>query len=396
MRVSASFVLSSWLTLLVQESAARPSLCENAKSIYVMSNEDVNSVIAVPIGKNGKLFGGTSTATGGKGARVIDGTTHVSALTDGLVSQSCLTVAGHKLFAVNPGSNTVTMFSIDRKDATKLKMVGKPAAVPGEFPNTVAASKKHKIVCVGTSGAVAGVSCTSFSRHGMGAMDALRPFDLKQTTPPVGPLNTVSQVFFSEDQNTLFVTVKGDPTKGNTGFLASFPVKYTSKGAVISKNGIRSSPAGTAVLFGSSPIAGSRDIFVTDASFGGAVLSFNSVGVASVKGKAAIDGQKATCWSTISPETNTAFVTDVATNRLVEMSLEDASIISKIDLSANGDPGMIDLRAAGNFIYALSPGNGTTNPAVTVVHATKKVQVQHFELQGLGASNRAQGVAVLL
>ncbi|PTN52983.1 hypothetical protein C9J98_18000 [Stenotrophomonas panacihumi] len=105
------------------------------------------------------------------------------------------------------------------------------------------------------------------------------------------------------------------------------------------------------------------------------------------------DGQKATCWATVSNATNTAFVTDVATTRLVEMSVTDASIVGQIDLT-NGDPGLIDLKAAGNFIYALSPGNGTTPAAVTVVNAVNKTQVQHLRLRHQVSKN-AQGMAVL-
>lgn len=151
------------------------------------------------------------------------------------------------------------------------------------------------------------------------------------------------------------------------------------------------------MLFGSSTIPNSNDIFVTDASFGGAVLSVDpATGAASVKGKATIDDQKATCWAAVSPVSKTAFVTDVGVNHIVEMSLEDASIQATIDLSSNGDPGLIDLKAAGNFIYALSPGNGTSSPAVTVVDVTSKLQVQHFGLQDLGVSQNAQGMTVLL
>src|SRR5512142_2473180 len=98
------------------------------------------------------------------------------------------------------------MFAIDAKDPSKLTMVGKPAAIPGEFPNTVAASMKNSLACVATTGAKAGVSCASFSSEGLGTMDGLRPFNLGQTTPPVGPTNTVSQVFFSNDGSTLFST----------------------------------------------------------------------------------------------------------------------------------------------------------------------------------------------
>jgi DNA-binding beta-propeller fold protein YncE len=192
----------------------------------------------------------------------------------------------------------------------------------------------------------------------------------------------------------------------NTGFLAAFAVSAGCAGApqrrtpaanVVRQQAVRSSPDGTAVLFGSSTIPGSSDLFVTDASFGAAVLSIDpQTDVATVAGKGVVDGQKATCWVAISPSTNTAFVTDVGTNRLVEMSITDASVLGQIDLSANGDPGLIDLRAAGRFVYALSPGNGTSPAAVTVVDVMAKKQVQHFMLQSVGAGKNAQGMAVLL
>ncbi|KAJ2985975.1 hypothetical protein NUW58_g5252 [Xylaria curta] len=277
------------------------------------------------------------------------------------------------------------MFAINRNDPTKLTLVGEPVAVPGEFPVTVAASGRNKVVCVGTSGAVAGVSCSTFSAQGIEGMDSLRAFDIGQTTPPVGPTNTVSHVFFSEDESTVFTTVKGDPATNKTGFLAAFPVIAPSnceaRASVDQQGTVIAS--GDAVLFGSSTIPGSDNLFVTDASFGGA-------------GKGVIDDQSATCWAVVSPATKTAFVTDVGVNRLVEMSLEDASIKNIIDLSANGDPGLIDLRAAGNLVYALSPGNGTTPAAVTVVDAVTKKQVQHLQLEGIDFGKNAQGMAMLM
>jgi hypothetical protein len=290
------------------------------------------------------------------------------------------------------------MFAISSADPTHLTMLGTPVDVGGEFPNTVAASIKNKVVCVGSSGAKAGISCASFSCHGIGTMDALRPFELNQSTPPVGPTNTVSHAFFSADERTLFTTVKGDPAKNNTGFLAAFPVtRGSGKSGSVAQQGVMSSPEGTAVLFGSSPIPGTTDIFATDASFGGAILAIDpKTNTATVKGKGVIADQKATCWVTISPATQTAFVSDVAINRLIEMSLTDASIQATVDLGANGDPGLIDLRAAGTFVYALSPGNGTTEASVTVVDAVAKKQVQHVSLKALGAGKNSQGMALLL
>jgi hypothetical protein len=291
---------------------------------------------------------------------------------------------------------------ISRLDPTQLTVVGQPIAIPGEFPNTVAASSKNKLVCVGSTGAKDGISCASFSANGLTEMDGLRPFGIGQSTPPVGPTNTVSHIFFSEDQSKLFTTVKGDPTRNNTGFLSVFPVQNAGqRGACLSTKDTRSSPEGTAVLFGSSIIRGSGSIFVTDASFGAAILSVDpNTNQASLASKQAIDGQKATCWVTISSSTGSAFVTDVAANRVVEMSIQDASVISIIDLSANGDPGLIDLAAGGDFVYALSPGNGSTDAAITVLDVSggqgRGKLLQRFGLNTLGADKNAQGLAILM
>jgi hypothetical protein len=79
------------------------------------------------------------------------------------------------------------------------------------------------------------------------------------------------------------------------------------------------------------------------------------------------------------------------------MSLGDAHIISQLDLSASGAAGLIDLKSAGNFVYALSAGNANTTAAITVLdvsggQSSMKI-AQHFGLAGVGST--AQGMAVL-
>lgn len=54
----------------------------------------------------------------------------------------------------------------------------------------------------------------------------------------------------------------------------------------------------------------------------------------------------------------------MAVNHLVEVDTTGA-LIKELN-STNGNPGLVDLVAKGNFIYALSPGNNATKEAVTV------------------------------
>ncbi|KAI2462976.1 hypothetical protein F4781DRAFT_426738 [Annulohypoxylon bovei var. microspora] len=373
------------------------------KAVYLITNNVANAIVAMPIKADGTLAAGTVTPSGGNGSSTIDGSTNQPAGPDSLASQSALTVAGNYLFAVNPGSNSLSMLSISPRDPTKLTLVGQPAPVPAEFPSTVAASAKNKLACVGATGATAGITCASFSHKGLGAMDTLRSINLGQKTPPIGPTNTVSHAFFSEDENTLFTMVKGDPTVNTTGFMSSLSVQKagcdSSSIATADAQDARVSPNGTAVLFGSQVIPGTNTIFATDASFGAAVLAVDAkTGQASVAAKQAIADQKATCWSAFSKATGSVFVTDVGIPRVLEMSAKDASIISNIDLSAGGDSGFIDLKAAGDFLYVLSPGNATSNAAIIVVDLSagqgKSKGIQRFDL-GAAAGKSAQGIAIL-
>lgn len=386
------------------------------------------------------------------------------------------------------------MFNIDPNDVGRLTQVGRPVPVPGDFPNTIAASNKGQLVCVGMTGAKAGISCANFGRKGLGRMDNLRKFDLNQTNPPVGPTNTVSQLFFSLDEKHLFATVKGDPEKKNFGFLDAFEVQdravrrnymypgaskaqdadadkakeeadkkakeeqdkknkeeqdkknkedadkkakeeqdkknkeeqdkkkkeeddkkkkeeedkkkkkgpaanKPAQGKKLSTTEIKSVINGTAVLFGSAQIPGSTDIFATDASFGAAILSVANDGRASLKASGKIDNQKATCWVTISDATKTAFVTDVAAARIVEMSTADAKVLGEINVADTKASGLIDLKAAGGFLYALAPGDGKIPSQVIVVDvkggAKQAKIVQKVDLGIFGGVNTIQGMAIL-
>ncbi|KAI1451723.1 hypothetical protein F4805DRAFT_450351 [Annulohypoxylon moriforme] len=374
------------------------------KAVYIITNDQANAIVALPIQADGTLGAGTVTPSGGNGLAAIDGATNQPAGPDSLASQSALTVAGNHIFAVNPGSNSLSMLSISKQDPTKLTLVGKPAALPGQFPNTVAASMKNKLACVGATGMTAGITCAPFTSKGLGAMDTLRSIDLGQSTPPVGPTNTVSHAFFSEDENTLYTTVKGDPTVNKTGFLSSLSIQKAGGCGGVSMTAAatkdeRTSPNGTAVLFGSQVIPGTNNIFATDASFGAAILAVDpKSGQASIAAKQVVADQSATCWSAFSKSTGSVFVTDVGKARVLEMSAKDASIINTVDLSAGGDPGFIDLKASGDFLYVLSPGNGTTGASINVLDLSggqgKAKSIQRFALDGQ-AGKSAQGVAIL-
>ena len=289
------------------------------------------------------------------------------------------------------------MLSISDSDPTDLSLVGEPISVPGEFPNSVAVSTKHKLVCVSSTGASTGVSCGHLSKGGVGPFDKLRPIDLGQTTPPAGPANTITQVLFSEDESVLYTIVKGNPgtTANTTGFVSAYIVEDGS----VSSQEIRSRAEGTDILFGTNVIPSTNNLVLADASFGAAVLSVNPhTHEVSTLARTEIDGQSATCWVSYSELTGTAFLTDALVSRLVELDVSDGSILSITEMPDSDVAGMTDLQAVGNFVYALASGNATTEAAILVADVSKSpeagTQVQRVGLAGI-AKNSAQGLASL-
>ncbi|KAJ5585209.1 uncharacterized protein N7459_005009 [Penicillium hispanicum] len=225
-------------------------------------------------------------------------------------------------------------------------------------------------------------------------MEEMLGFELGQTTPPQGPTNTVAQVFFAANDTRLITTVKGDPNTNKTGFISVLPFNNSCSSTFASRD-TRSSPSGTAVLFGGVNVPHTNDLFLTDASFGTALLTLNpTTNKVSLQQKTVIPGQQATCWAAYSRAIQSFFVTDAAVNRLVEISANGSRIISNIDLE-NGEPGNVDLQVSGRFAYVLAPGNGSMPAAISVVDFFEGRQIQNFALDKLGAGKRAQGLAIL-
>ncbi|SJM88870.1 uncharacterized protein ZBIST_5070 [Zygosaccharomyces bailii] len=374
----------------------------SGRALYFQTNNEANSVVSVKINENGTLSVGNVVYTNGTGATEISAKTKMSALPDGLSSQGSVAVVDHSLFVVNSGDNTVSLFNIDEENPTNITLLGSPVQVPGDFPVSVAVSSLNGLVCVLTSGMKSGVSCAPYAPYvGIGKMDFLRTFDLGQSNPPVGPLNTGSQVLFSADESELLVTVKGDPSLNKTGYVATFTVSgpLLSGKSRVSASAVHSSPNGTVAMFGFQQIPGSHNYFVADAGFGAAIISIDEeTEAADILHKQVISDQQATCWVSISSASGSAFVSDPLVNHIVEMSLTDASIISVINTTSFNDASrFIDLAAAGNNVYALSPGaeegTGAQVAVLSVVDSLNKSISQMLSV-GSWAGSSSQGLAV--
>jgi hypothetical protein len=76
-------------------SNAQQNAVTVGKAVYLITNGAENSVVALPISKDGSLSKGSVTKTGGAGSAAVDGAMKKPALPDALVGQSSLTVVGN-------------------------------------------------------------------------------------------------------------------------------------------------------------------------------------------------------------------------------------------------------------------------------------------------------------
>jgi hypothetical protein len=265
----------------------------------------------------------------------------------------------------------------------------------GDFPVSVTVSSELKIACVANGGAVAGMSCASYdSKTGLGQFDALRQWNLGQTTPPIGPLNGPADVFFSADETEVVVMVKGNLTAALPGFVAKYTVDKAA--GQVAMTGPEITPKGSLVLFGTALIPGTDNVLASDAGFGGLILNLDALETPVAVTN--ITNQMATCWAITSPVTGTGYLNDIVVSQLVEVDLTNGEIVTAVS-NQNEGQGMADMRAVGDRIYALSPGNGTAYPAALTVFDISGGRgsvksIQNFVVEGADAN--CEGMAVLV
>ncbi|KAK7692236.1 hypothetical protein QCA50_003861 [Cerrena zonata] len=307
---------------------------KQAGALYFINNDPSgNFVIVGEIQSNGAVVPNRAVATGGKGAHGVSDPIGP----DPLFSQGAIkaTSSGKMLATVNPGDNTISLFSVDPKNPVDIKMIGQPVNSGGEFPVSVAFNKDGNVLCALNGGKVNGVQCFSASSKGLEVINnSQRSLGLNQTTPANGPPNTPSHVIFNEAGDKLVASVKGTPP-ADAGFIAVWDV---AKDGSLSTDFTKiTAPAGGLLPFSMTNINGMNAILATDAGVGFDIFDLSTVKNTQDKGNqtssknsaTAINGQKATCWSSFSAKTGSFYLTDVGTSTITEVSV-DKSLKGKI------------------------------------------------------------------
>jgi 6-phosphogluconolactonase (cycloisomerase 2 family) len=280
-------------------------------------------------------------ATGGNGA------VQSGAVVDTLASQGSLTYdAAHQLlFAVNAGSDTLSVFSADGSTLSLRQVL----PTDGSFPGSVAVSGEFVYVLnAGGAGSVKGFRITGRDLHEL--HDGVRTLGLSNAETPFF-LSSPGQIGFTPDGSKLIVTTKGATSSIDVfavhpdGSLSDTPV--ASPSATPAPFAFTFDPAGRIVV----------------AEAGKSTVSTYSIGangtLAGAQSQA--DGQAALCW--IASAAGNYYVANAGSATISGYRIDANGTPSLIGVVGQIERGAIDLTASSDqrFLYAESGGAGTVD-----------------------------------
>ncbi|MES2893219.1 MAG: beta-propeller fold lactonase family protein [Bacteroidota bacterium] len=311
-------------------SASKLKINPRTGFVYTMSNEiSGNRVLRLFQKPNGTLAYADAVASGGNGTDA------------GLGSQGSVTIdASHNwLFAVNPGSNTVSSFRIHEDGSLTL---ANTAATQGTMPISVTVSGDLVYIVNSTSSNIAG-----FRLGSNGALSFIDGSNLSLSQMNAGP----AQISFTPDGGKLIVTEKMS-NKISTYMVSGSGVPF----ALVSTNSAGTTPFGFA-------FAGNHTIVVTEAA--GGMPNASTVSAYSVNGATTLTGgpihadQTAACWATATSDGRYAYVTNTGSNTISSFSVAASGKINLLEkVAANTGATPIDITLSGNEFYLYNVNAG--------------------------------------
>jgi 6-phosphogluconolactonase (cycloisomerase 2 family) len=307
-------------------------------AVYTMTNASTGNAIQVfNRAADGTLTASGSFSTGGLGSGA------------GLGSQGAIVLSqDHRwLFAVNAGSNEISVFSVQSK---KLKLVD---TVSSHGSDPISLTVNHRLLYVlnaGDGGSIAGFKIAS-NGHLSFLDGSVRPL----SNNGVGASPSPEEIGFTPDGNHLVVTEKGSnliDTYNVVDGLAQGPVVNASSG-----------PAPYGFGFGR------HGVMVVSEAAQSAVSSYKvSDGGLSVISVSVLDTQAAACWLVVSDDGRFAYAANAASGTISGYRVSENGKLALLRSDGiNGNTGAgshpIDMSFSGNgqFLYVLASGNSTIN-----------------------------------
>jgi 6-phosphogluconolactonase len=337
---------------------------DKERSVYTLSNQVTNNdVLAFNRKANGTLLYQASYSTHGTGTGASLG------------SQGALTLSRNKqwLFAVNAGSNDISVFKVNEQGGLYFSDK-KPSG--GITPISV--TNYDNLVYVLNTGGSSNISGFYFDANN----GSLTPIPLSTRQLP-DKLSAPAQVSFTNDGSALAITEKAASkiVSYNVSILG-IPFSYHELGSA------SPTPFGFAV-------GNNNNIYVTEATQ--SALSVYHVGSSSINkiDGPVINNQKAACWAVISEDGNYVYTANAGSNTISGYKVSATNHVSL--LNANGvtavtGSGPIEeaLGEHSKFLYILNSGSHNISGFSVLSNGS---------LQALGAfgtlPNGAAGLAAL-
>ncbi|HEV2372935.1 MAG TPA: beta-propeller fold lactonase family protein [Streptosporangiaceae bacterium] len=340
--LGAATLATAGAAVLAGPASAATSTGDNGArwALFVQTDNSAgNQVVAYHRAGNGTLTLAGTYDTGGLGGQLT------GSVVDHLASQGGLTYDPRHglLYAVNAGSNTVTVFAASGDRLYRKQVVSSG----GDFPVSVAVHGGLVYVLNALNGG--SVQGYRVSYEGLSPLPGSnRPLGLDPSATPQF-VNTPGQIAFTPNGSALVVTTKanGDDIDvfalGANGRPAASPVVNPEPGTV--PFAITFDRGGHLVIANAG-----TDALATYAIHGdGTVTLLNSVGT----------GQTATCWVAPAQDHGLFFASNAASASVSGYSDTGSGTLTLLGQAAT-DPGTVDAAATpgGRFLYVQTGGNG--------------------------------------
>ena len=316
---------------VTQPVAAAP---ENATgALYTMTNATSgNEVLAYTRATDGSLTFQGAYATGGLG----------SGASLGSQSAVVLTKNNQWLFAVNAGSNQISVFAV-HTDGLELMDVADSGGL-----RPVSLTTYQNLLYVLNAGGSGNIS--GFAVGTDGSLSALAGSSQWLSNSGVGAAPGVGQIAFSSDGTTLVVTEKSTSlldTYAVTDGIAGAPTTHASSGAV--PFGFAFDRHGHAIV---SEASGSVSSYQVDGN-GFDVIS-----------PSVVNGQVAACWIAISKNGKFAYTTNAGSGTISSYRLDDDGSLTLLNATAGStgagsSPVDMAFSLNGAYLYALGAASHT-------------------------------------
>jgi 6-phosphogluconolactonase len=315
--------------LAPDRSQAASGQDDDGGAVYTATNSpEGNEVLVFPRAEDGSLSPPRAFATGGLGTG------------GGLGNQGGVVLGqeNRRLFVVNAGSNTISVFAVRRNGLELLDQVGSR----GKLPVSLAVHRRLVYVLNAGSGTIAGFKLDVDQLRFI--PDSRRPLSSKTADP--------AQVSFSPDGDLLVVSEKATNVfstyRVRPNGLTDGPIVQPSAG--MTPFGFAFSPHGALVVseaFGSAPDGSALSSYRPSASGRLRVISA-SVGTT----------ETAACWVVITGDGRFAYTSNTGSNTISGYRLSQRGKLTLLDadgVTATTQAGPIDLAlsAESRFLYSL-------------------------------------------